>query len=149
MTNIYRWNRTISLGLMAICSFHQIIGSTPPAAAMHIAEGYLPVQWAIFWWVVVITIFSPGFAFADSDYPPKSRTQVTTGTLWSLYIRFVCPQNPFSYWELFAPHWDGTGDDFVWPASDVSHGGTSIAISSGINRTWWLDNLGCEYVFDG
>jgi cobalt/nickel transport system permease protein len=48
-----RWNRTISLGLMAICSFHLIIGSTAPAAAMHIAEGYLPVQWAIFWWIVV------------------------------------------------------------------------------------------------
>ncbi len=68
MTNTHRWNRTISLGLMAICSFHQIIGSTPPAAAMHIAEGYLPVQWAIFWWVVALPFFLLGL---------RSLTQIT------------------------------------------------------------------------
>jgi cobalt/nickel transport system permease protein len=55
-----RMNRTLSLGLMAICSFHLIIGSTAPAAAMHIAEGYLPVQWAIFWWAVALPFFVLG-----------------------------------------------------------------------------------------
>jgi cobalt/nickel transport system permease protein len=54
------WNRTIRLGLMAICSFHLIIGSTAPAAAMHIAEGYLPVEWAIFWWVAALPFFLLG-----------------------------------------------------------------------------------------
>jgi cobalt/nickel transport system permease protein len=54
------WNRTIRLGLMAVCSFHLIIGSTPPAAAMHIAEGYLPIQWAIFWWVIALPFFILG-----------------------------------------------------------------------------------------
>jgi cobalt/nickel transport system permease protein len=55
-----RRNRIISLGLMAVCSFHLVIGSTPPAAAMHIAEGYLPIQWAVFWWVVAIPFFILG-----------------------------------------------------------------------------------------
>ena len=54
------WNKTIKLGLMAACSFHLIIGSTPPAAAMHIAEGYLPVEWAIFWWVAATPFFLLG-----------------------------------------------------------------------------------------
>ena len=54
------WNRTIRLGLMGACSFHLIIGATPPAAAMHIAEGYLPIQWAIFWWVIVLPFFILG-----------------------------------------------------------------------------------------
>jgi cobalt/nickel transport system permease protein len=54
------WTRTIRLGLMAVCSFHLIIGSTPPAAAMHIAEGYLPVQWAILWWVIALPFFILG-----------------------------------------------------------------------------------------
>jgi cobalt/nickel transport system permease protein len=52
MTN--PWHRIIRLGLMAACSFHLIIGDTLPAAAMHIAEKYLPVKWAIFWWVLAL-----------------------------------------------------------------------------------------------
>lgn len=54
------WRRTIRLGLMAGCSFHLIIGATAPAAAMHISEGYLPVQWAVFWWVVALPFFLLG-----------------------------------------------------------------------------------------
>jgi cobalt/nickel transport system permease protein len=55
-----RRHRIISLGLMAVCSFHLVIASTPPAAAMHIAEGYLPIQWAVFWWVAAIPFFGLG-----------------------------------------------------------------------------------------
>jgi cobalt/nickel transport system permease protein len=51
------WNKTIRLGLMGACSFYLIIGSTPPALAMHIAEGYLPVEWAVFWWVAAAPFF--------------------------------------------------------------------------------------------
>jgi cobalt/nickel transport system permease protein len=51
------WNKTIKLGLMGACSFYLIIGSTPPAFAMHIAEGYLPVEWAVFWWVAAAPFF--------------------------------------------------------------------------------------------
>ncbi len=62
------WKRTIRLGLMAGCSFHLIIGGTAPAAAMHISEGYLPVQWAVFWWVVALPFFLLGL---------RSLTQIT------------------------------------------------------------------------
>ena len=54
------WRRAIRLSLMGACSFHLIIGSTPPAAAMHIAEGYLPVEWAVFWWVAALPFFLLG-----------------------------------------------------------------------------------------
>ncbi|WP_449417689.1 energy-coupling factor ABC transporter permease [Phormidium nigroviride] len=46
--------------LMAGLSFHLIIGQTPPAYAMHIMEGFLPVQWAIFWWIIFIPFFILG-----------------------------------------------------------------------------------------
>ncbi len=59
MTN--PWHRIIRLGLMAACSFHLIIGDTPPAAAMHIAKSYLPLQWAIFWWVLALPFFLFGW----------------------------------------------------------------------------------------
>ncbi len=47
----------VSLGIMAGLSTYIILGSATPAAAMHIAEGFLPIQWAIFWWVVAVPFF--------------------------------------------------------------------------------------------
>ncbi|MBE9143037.1 energy-coupling factor ABC transporter permease [Planktothrix mougeotii LEGE 06226] len=49
-----KWLRLI---MMAGLSFYLVIASPTPAVAMHIMEGFLPVQWAIFWWVVFIPFF--------------------------------------------------------------------------------------------
>lgn len=50
----------VSLALMAGLSCYILLGSATPAAAMHIAEGFLPVPWAIFWWVVALPFFGLG-----------------------------------------------------------------------------------------
>lgn len=52
--------KTISLVLMVCLSFYLVVGSATPVYAMHIAEGFLPVQWAIFWWVVTLPFFLLG-----------------------------------------------------------------------------------------
>lgn len=52
--------RLLSLVLMLGLSSYLVIGSANPAHAMHIAEGFLPVQWAIFWWVVSLPFFIVG-----------------------------------------------------------------------------------------
>lgn len=49
-----------SLGLMAGLSCYLLLGSAQPAYAMHIAEGFLPVQWAVFWWAVSLPFFWVG-----------------------------------------------------------------------------------------
>lgn len=49
-----------SLTLMGIISFYLVVGLPKPAYAMHIMEGFLPVQWAIFWWVVALPFFILG-----------------------------------------------------------------------------------------
>ncbi|HIK27361.1 MAG: energy-coupling factor ABC transporter permease [Oscillatoriaceae bacterium SKW80] len=36
------------------------VGAATPAQAMHIMEGYLPVGWAIFWWLVFFPCFALG-----------------------------------------------------------------------------------------
>ena len=41
-------------------SSYLVIGSPTPAQAMHIAEGYLPFEWAVFWWVVALPFFLLG-----------------------------------------------------------------------------------------
>jgi cobalt/nickel transport system permease protein len=58
MTGIRR--RTMSLGLMVGLSIYLVIGSATPVQAMHIAEGYLPVQWAAFWWAASLPFFLLG-----------------------------------------------------------------------------------------
>lgn len=41
-------------------SGYLVVGSPAPAHAMHIAEGYLPIQWAVFWWIVALPFFLLG-----------------------------------------------------------------------------------------
>lgn len=52
--------KLLSLAMMAGLSAYLIIGAAAPAQAMHIAEGFLPVQWAVFWWVVALPFFLMG-----------------------------------------------------------------------------------------
>lgn len=47
-------HRIASLTAMVGLSAYLVLGSPTPARAMHIMEGFLPVQWAIFWWVVAL-----------------------------------------------------------------------------------------------
>ncbi|OCR02256.1 cobalamin biosynthesis protein CbiM [Oscillatoriales cyanobacterium USR001] len=50
----------LRLAIMAGLSCYLIVGSPAPAQAMHIMEGFLPVQWAVFWWVVSLPFFMVG-----------------------------------------------------------------------------------------
>ncbi|MCA2621594.1 MULTISPECIES: energy-coupling factor ABC transporter permease [unclassified Microcystis] len=52
--NIQKYCRLI---LIAVLTVHLLINSANPAAAMHIAEGFLPVQWAAFWWIISLPFF--------------------------------------------------------------------------------------------
>ncbi|MBD2019995.1 energy-coupling factor ABC transporter permease [Leptolyngbya sp. FACHB-36] len=55
-----RHQKWLSLGLMAALSGYLLLGSANSAHAMHIAEGFLPVQWAVFWWAVSLPFFLVG-----------------------------------------------------------------------------------------
>jgi cobalt/nickel transport system permease protein len=41
-------------------SIYLIMASASPAYAMHIMEGFLPVQWALFWWILALPFFVVG-----------------------------------------------------------------------------------------
>ncbi len=45
---------------MAALSLYLVVGAAPPAQAMHIMEGFLPVGWAAFWWIVSLPFFILG-----------------------------------------------------------------------------------------
>lgn len=50
-----KWGRRcVSLSLIAVLSCYLVISSTQPAYGMHIMEGFLPIPWAVFWWVVTL-----------------------------------------------------------------------------------------------
>ena len=55
-----QFHRRLPLMAMACLSFYLVIGATPPAQAMHIMEGFLPIGWAAFWWIVSIPFFVVG-----------------------------------------------------------------------------------------
>ncbi|PMB25757.1 cobalamin biosynthesis protein CbiM, partial [Fischerella thermalis CCMEE 5319] len=43
--------------LLGIFSFYIVVSAAAPAYAMHIMEGFLPVEWAVFWWIVALPFF--------------------------------------------------------------------------------------------
>ncbi|BAY58698.1 MULTISPECIES: energy-coupling factor ABC transporter permease [Leptolyngbya] len=55
-----RTRKWMSLAAMAGLSLYLVLGSATPAQAMHIAEGFLPVQWAAFWWAISLPFFAFG-----------------------------------------------------------------------------------------
>jgi cobalt/nickel transport system permease protein len=55
-----RNRKFVSLGSIAGLSCYLVLASATPAAAMHISEGFLPVQWAAFWWMVALPFFVLG-----------------------------------------------------------------------------------------
>jgi cobalt/nickel transport system permease protein len=58
MTVIHR--RIMGLVPMVGLSVYLVVGSAAPAQAMHIAEGYLPVEWSIFWSAASLPFFILG-----------------------------------------------------------------------------------------
>ena len=54
------YRRLHLLAAMAELSLYLMVGAATPAQAMHIMEGFLPVGWAVFWWVVAIPFFGLG-----------------------------------------------------------------------------------------
>ncbi|AYB39285.1 MULTISPECIES: energy-coupling factor ABC transporter permease [Brevibacillus] len=45
------------LWLLPVFALYFLVNSPESAYAMHIAEGFLPIGWAIFWWVVFVPFF--------------------------------------------------------------------------------------------
>jgi cobalt/nickel transport system permease protein len=56
----YQYRKVAKLLAMVSLSAYLVLGSSSSAQAMHIAEGYLPVEWAAFWWVVALPFFWMG-----------------------------------------------------------------------------------------
>ncbi|MEO0984012.1 MAG: energy-coupling factor ABC transporter permease [Cyanobacteria bacterium J06639_14] len=61
-------HRRLHLAAMAGLSLYLIVAAAAPAQAMHIMEGFLPVGWAVFWWIVSLPFFIWGL---------RSLTQIT------------------------------------------------------------------------
>jgi len=55
-----RMTRWLSLAGIAGLSFYLVVAIPRPAYAMHIMEGFLPWQWAVFWWVLFLPCFGLG-----------------------------------------------------------------------------------------
>jgi cobalt/nickel transport system permease protein len=52
--------KKLLLLLMGVVSFYMIVTSAAPAYGMHIGEGYLPVGWAVGWWVLALPFWILG-----------------------------------------------------------------------------------------
>ncbi len=53
--------KSVCLLMMTGLSCFMVIYGATPAEAMHIGEGFLPLKWAIFWWIVALPFLIIGF----------------------------------------------------------------------------------------
>ncbi|WP_298613838.1 energy-coupling factor ABC transporter permease [uncultured Thermosynechococcus sp.] len=49
-----------SLGAIALLTMYLVVASPNPAFAMHISEGFLPLGWALGWWLVFLPFLGGG-----------------------------------------------------------------------------------------
>ncbi len=52
--------KVATLLAMVGLSGYLVVAAPTPAYAMHIAEGYLPIEWAAFWWIISLPFFVLG-----------------------------------------------------------------------------------------
>jgi cobalt/nickel transport system permease protein len=55
-----KYRKVATLLAMVGLSGYLVVGAPTPANAMHIAEGYLPIEWAAFWWIISLPFFALG-----------------------------------------------------------------------------------------
>jgi cobalt/nickel transport system permease protein len=55
-----KYRKVATLLAMVGLSGYLVVGAPTPAYAMHIAEGYLPIEWAAFWWIMSLPFFALG-----------------------------------------------------------------------------------------
>ncbi len=55
-----KYQKVATLLAMVGLSGYLVVGAPTPAYAMHIAEGYLPIEWAAFWWIISLPFFALG-----------------------------------------------------------------------------------------
>lgn len=53
--------KLVNLALIIGFSFYLIVAGNNPAYAMHIGEGFLPLKWVIFWWMIALPFVIFGF----------------------------------------------------------------------------------------
>lgn len=56
----YLYRKVATLLAMVGLSAYLVVGAPTPAYAMHIAEGFLPIEWAAFWWIISLPFFALG-----------------------------------------------------------------------------------------
>ncbi len=60
-----KYRKAATLLAMLGLSAYLVIAAPTPAYAMHISEGALPIEWAVFWWLMALPFFGLGLRSID------------------------------------------------------------------------------------
>jgi cobalt/nickel transport system permease protein len=141
--------RILTLAAMAGLSAYLVLGSTPPAQAMHIMEGFLPVQWAIFWWLVALPFFVLGVRSLTriTQENPELKLLIALSGAFSFVLSAL--KIPSVTGSCSHPTGTGLGAVLFGPQVMTVLGSFSPRVSGGVTRTWRDYYLGGECVFNG
>ncbi len=116
---------------------------------MHIMEGFLPVEWAAFWFIISLPVLIWGFMKIRkifSEHPEMKMTMAVSGAFIFVLSSLKMPSVTGS-----SSHPTGTGasHDLAWGCGDLGASGHRIALSGHSARPWWIDHPGCQCFLHG
>ena len=109
--------------------------------AMHIMEGFLPVKWAVIWYVLFIPFFVVGLKNITKvvqEHPKKKLLLALCGAFVFVLSALKIPSVTGS-----CSHPTGVG------LAAILFGNNSIIIPSFIISSWWNNNFRCKCLFNG
>ena len=119
------------------------------AFAMHIMEGFLPIEWAIFWWAITLAIFILGFRSIRKGVKENPETKMMLGSIRSICLCFIRLKNSFCYRKLLTSYWRRLRNCFIWSFCNDRCWIYRTFIPSFITRPRRINNSWCQCLFYG
>ena len=84
------------------------------SGAMHIMEGFLPVKWAVIWYVLFIPFFVVGLKNITKVVKRTSKEKIIASFMWCICICAFSIKNTFCNRKLLTSNRGRTSINIIW-----------------------------------
>ena len=119
------------------------------ASAMHIMEGFLPIEWAIFWWAITLPFLILGFRSIRKSVNENPETKMMLGLSGAFAFVLSALKIPSVTGSCFPSYWSRLRNCFIWTFCDERCWLHRTFISSSTTRPRRINNSWCQCLFYG
>ncbi len=119
------------------------------ASAMHIMEGFLPIEWAIFWWAITIPFLILGFRSIRKSVNENPETKMMLGLSGAFAFVLSALKIPSVTGSLLTSYWSWLRNCFIWTFCDDRCWLYRPFISSSATCSRWINDSWRQCFFHG